>query len=186
MDRSTLTDLALTLDPSNLKALRHRGMARRSLPARRAEARRDLERYLAAHPEDAKAARALASVSRGAVASSAAESSAAESAASEPTGLPQHKVPYAVERIGEGEIFALHRISFAVPRAQLDKLQGGSATVQVRGGSFALAADPEAGAVETVVESPDPTPVADAIAERIYLRINSDVAPPGMEVCVVS
>lgn len=186
-------DLAFSLDSNNDKALRHRGVARQNMPSRRAEALVDLEQYVSAHPEDAKAARLLDGLRRrsdGAakVASSSASTTSSPSLASSPTSASSscQKVPYTVEKIGEGEIFAMHRISFTVPRAQISKLKGGSATVQVRGGSFALEAVPEASAVETIIESPDPTPAADAIAERIYRRIHSDTAPPGMEVCVVS
>ena len=184
-------DLALSLDPSNAKALRHRGIARKDMPSRRSEAIADLEEYLSMHPRDVKAARTLSNLRRSGssaeVGSGASEPSTLSDAGSASASGPSwNRVSYTAEHIGEGEIFAKHRICFKVPREHLSKLKGGSATVQVRGGSFALEADHESGTVETVIESPDPIPAADAIAERIHLRITSDTAPPGMEVCTVS
>ena len=63
---------------------------------------------------------------------------------------PRAAVPYTVEKAGEGEIFALHRVCFKVPRDRLARLQGGRASIMVRGGTFELTADKEAGTVETI------------------------------------
>ena len=41
------------------------------------------------------------------------------------------------------------------------------------------------GCVETTIETPDPKPAADEIAERIYMRINTNDEFSGMEACVV-
>ena len=90
-----------------------------------------------------------------------------------------------MEKIGEGEMFDVWRVQFQVPREGLARLTGGRATVQARGGSFELVANHDAGCVETTVETPDPKPAADAIAERIYLRINSNDQFSGMEACAV-
>lgn len=171
---------ALREDPTNIKALRHRGMARMNIDGQQELAIADLESFVERGGTlDKKTVHALQKLKGGVDALSRLSASTKEEQ------KEQKKVQYTVEKIGEGDIFDLWRVQFVVPREGLNRLSGGRASVQVRGGSFELVANPESGCVETTIETPDPTLAADAIAERIHLRINSNDSFSGMDACFV-
>ena len=179
---------ALREDPTNIKALRHRGMARMNIDGQQELAIADLESFVERGGTlDKKTVHALQKLKGGVDALSRLSASTQSSTRSstKEEQKEQKKVKYTVEKIGEGDIFDLWRVQFVVPREGLNRLSGGRASVQVRGGSFELVANPESGCVETTIETPDPTPAADAIAERIHLRINSNDSFSGMDACTV-
>ena len=174
---------ALREDATNIKALRHRGMARMNIDGQQELAFADLESFVERGGKlDKKTVNTLQKSKGGVDALSRLSSSKSSSREEQ---KEQKKVKYTVEKIGEGDIFDLWRVQFIVPQEGLNRLSGGRASVQVRGGSFELVANPESGCVETTIETPDPTPAADAIAERIHLRINSNDSFSGMDACTV-
>ena len=175
---------ALCEDSSNIKALRHRGMARCNIDGQQELAIADLEQFVESGGKiDKSLVKTLKKLKGGvdALSQLTGESKTTVAAATKATKT----VAYTVEKVGEGEIFDVWKVQFQVPRQGLDRLSGGRASVQVRGGSFELVANPASGCVETTIETPDPKPAADAIAERIYLRINSSDTFSGMDACVV-
>ena len=181
---------ALREDPSNTKALRHRGIARSNIDGQEDLALADLEEFMSksgGKKMDKTATKVLRKLRGRNGSSSSSSSSSSSKGASKETkeALTPGRVEYTVEKVGEGEIFDLWRVSFQVPIDGLKRLSGGRASVQARGGVFELVANEEAGCVETTIETPDPKAAADAIAERIHLRINSNDSFTGMEACLI-
>jgi hypothetical protein len=181
---------ALREDSNNIKALRHRGAARLHMEGQGDLAIADFELFVErGGTMDKKLLKRLTKrqVSADVLNRLAGRRSddKGDSSGGEKKSPAVQRVDYTVEKIGAGTIFDVWRIQFAVPQSGLQRLSGGRASVQARGGSFELVAHPTAGCVETTVETPDPTPVADEIAQRIYLRLHTSDTFSGMEACVV-
>ena len=179
---------ALREDPNNHKALRHRGMARSKISGQEDLAVSDLEQYLIVSNEtnaktDKTVTKTINKLKGNNNDNDNNNNNDNERKTSTPIG--KQRVEYSSEIVGEGDIFNIWRVKFQVPTAGLQRLTGGRATVQARGGIFELIGNEMEGCVETTIETPDPKPAADEIAERIYMRINTNDEFSGMEACVV-
>ena len=184
---------ALREDPNNHKALRHRGMARSKISGQEDLAVSDLEQYLIVSNETnaktdktvTKTINKLKGNNNDNNNNNNNNNNDNDNERKTSTPIGKQRVEYSSEIVGEGEIFNIWRVKFQVPTAGLQRLTGGRATVQARGGIFELIGNEMEGCVETTIETPDPKPAAEEIAERIYMRINTKDEFSGMEACVV-